>query len=424
MRKYKFSENIRINYKDKFAILASEESRSWIKVSKECLDILKKFLELEYNHDEIIDSFEQEQDKQYFGMLLDKLLEIKVLKDKGDLNNNRMMSLDWFVTKRCNLTCSHCCVDALDSVRQDLLDTEDMLKIVDKIADIGLESITITGGEPLIRKDIWEIISYLRSKFNGKLGIMTNSLLINKDNIKHLKKFFDDISISIDGVDEESCSIIRGNNVYSRVIEKIQYLKSEGVENISVSAILPNNPIITDEFEKLNKRLGTKPMIRYFSYSGRAAKNHNTILKNMNQYLKKRNMGESDIINWARYIPYNKKEVLPGNCGACIENITVDVDGTLYPCNSLVSSKYGLGNLLEIADLKEYLIGLNVNRNKGYKNLRKLKNCSNEHCNSCNVKAFCWSCPAECEDLLQNKELFMKRCEQVRNKLTDVVWGE
>ncbi|MEG2159481.1 MAG: radical SAM protein, partial [Clostridia bacterium] len=78
-------------------------------------------------------------------------------------------------------------------------------------------------------------------------------LLINENNIDLFKRYFDSVSISIDGVDEESCKIIRGSNVFNKILEKIQLLKSHDFNEISLSAVLPNNYQLIEEFNKLNK---------------------------------------------------------------------------------------------------------------------------------------------------------------------------
>ena len=80
--------------------------------------------------------------------------------------------------------------------------TQEWTGIIDKIVDIEPGGIVLTGGEPLLRKDFFEIIRYLRSKYNGKVALATNATLINDDNVKLLAELIDKFDISIDGVDE------------------------------------------------------------------------------------------------------------------------------------------------------------------------------------------------------------------------------
>ncbi len=423
MNVYKFSDDLRVVHNEKLVILASEESRAWIKISDECFDILNKVLEMNLNHSEILECFELESDKVYFDNLLKNLYEINVLKNKDDENSRKIESLYLILTDRCNLACTHCCANAPDLTAEDELDTEAMYEIIDKMVQLNPSSITISGGEPLVRPDIWIIMEYLKSKFDGKIDIMTNGLLINEDNINNIKKYFNSVSISIDGVDEESCKIIRGNNVFKNVIKKVEFLKANNFNKISLSAVLPNNENVRREFEKLNKNLGTKSAIRHFSHQGRAGENHKKIAEHMNKYLRDRNMEEKNIIDWKAYISTDKRDIRTGACGGCESTLSIGSDGEIYPCNLLMDSNYSIGNILEINDIVSYINNMKIDSNKGYKAFIDLKQCNNNKCIDCSVKSFCWSCPAECDDFLGKEDIFEDRCDQVKSKLMSVVWG-
>lgn len=100
----------------------------------------------------------------------------------------------WEITKKCNLNCIHCYNNS--SIHNDYgLKTVDCYKIMDKLD--GIRNITFTGGEAIIRKDIGEIISYARNKFDN-LILQTNGKLIAKTSDSFLQKF-DEIDISIYG---------------------------------------------------------------------------------------------------------------------------------------------------------------------------------------------------------------------------------
>lgn len=420
---YKYTECLRVTHKDNLVILASEESREWIKISDECFTILNKVLEMNLNHSEILECFELETDKVYFDSLLEKLYGMRILKNKEEKTSRKIEELYLIVTDRCNLSCTHCCAGAPDLTSKDGLDTDAMCKIIDKILQLSPSNVTISGGEPLVRSDIWVIMEYLKSKFNGNVDIMTNGLLINEGNINYIKKYFDNISISVDGVDEESCKIIRGNNVFKNVIKKIEFLKSNGIENISTSAVLPNNESIRQEFEKLNYDLGTKPIFRHFSHKGRAGENYKKISVQMNEYLRNRNMKEKSIIDWQAYISTDKRDIKTGSCGGCESTLSIGSNGEIYPCNLLMDPVYSIGNILEIEDIVSYINNMKIDSNKEYKAFIDLKQCNNDKCRDCSVKSFCWTCPAECDDFLGKENLFEDRCNQVKPKLTSVVWG-
>ena len=420
---YKYTNNLRITTKDDLVILGCEDSKNWIKISSESFNILNKVLEMNLNHSEILECFELEKDKKYFDELIKKLYEAKILINKNIMTRRNISAVYFILTNRCNLSCTHCCADALDLNSVDDLDTYSIFKLIDKVAALNPENIVISGGEPLVRDDIWEIMEYIKERCSSTIEIMTNGLLINENNIDYFKRYFDSASISIDGVDEESCKIIRGSNVFNKVLKKIQLLKNHDFNKISLSAVLPNNYQLIEEFKKLNQDLGTDAMVRYFSYKGRAGENLNLITQEMNKYLKSRNMEERKITEWCSYFPEDKKDICIGGCSGGESVLTIGSNGEMYPCNLLMDQKYSLGNMLEIEDINSYMNNMNTHSNRGYKAFVDLKLCNNNKCKSCSVKDFCWNCPAECDDILSKDDIFKERCDEIKEKLVSVVWG-
>ena len=115
----------------------------------------------------------------------------------------------------------------------------------------------------MLRKDFFEILKYLKSKYDGKVSISTNGTFINNKNVDQLSKHTDQIDISVDGVDEETCSLVRGSGVFNKVIESVNLLKSRGFNNISLSmAFGDRNAHLESQFIELNECLGTIPIVR------------------------------------------------------------------------------------------------------------------------------------------------------------------
>ncbi|MBI5871581.1 radical SAM protein, partial [archaeon] len=116
--------------------------------------------------------------------------------------------LDLNITNRCNFRCVHCAFDSgmrtmnefsLNKIRQILIDTK----------KLGGERIDITGGEPTIRKNIFEIIKIAKS-LGYKVELVTNGSLLNKKGLLRLKTIgLDSIAVSLDGSDYGKYSRIR-----------------------------------------------------------------------------------------------------------------------------------------------------------------------------------------------------------------------
>lgn len=217
-------------------IIANRDTGSWIRISRQCRDIVCTACEFSLTNSEILESLADDEDRIYINELLKKLKELGVI---GDEEKEEVIDVVYLLlTNRCNLKCIHCCADAADEnseVYRREMSTQEWTGIIDKIVDIEPGGIVLTGGEPLLRKDFFEIIRYLRSKYNGKVALATNATLINDDNVKLLAELIDKFDISIDGVDEESCSIVRGKGAYDKVINSVHLLKKNDVKEITLS---------------------------------------------------------------------------------------------------------------------------------------------------------------------------------------------
>lgn len=112
------------------------------------------------------------------------------------------------VTSKCNLNCGFC-FRRLNIVE---VGTEKLCKTVSQLKEIGVETIILTGGEPLLRDDIVDIFKFIK-KNNMKTVLQTNGLLL-KEKLKELSPYLDWLSLSLDGDNSEIASKMRGNKHY------------------------------------------------------------------------------------------------------------------------------------------------------------------------------------------------------------------
>lgn len=108
----------------------------------------------------------------------------------------------WNLLRRCNLTCKHCYATSTDTHFKGELDTAEALQVIDDLHVAGVRVLVLSGGEPLMRPDIFELSHYAASK-GFFLALSTNGTLITEDNIEEIAKVgFDYVGISIDGLAE------------------------------------------------------------------------------------------------------------------------------------------------------------------------------------------------------------------------------
>ena len=104
----------------------------------------------------------------------------------------------WEITRRCNLFCAHCRASAADEEYEGELSTEEAFRLVDQIAEVAKPILILTGGEPLMRPDIFEIGKYAHSK-GFRVVIGTNGTLVTEEIAERIKEVpISRISISID----------------------------------------------------------------------------------------------------------------------------------------------------------------------------------------------------------------------------------
>ena len=116
-------------------------------------------------------------------------------------DNRYFSSILWSITGKCNFKCRHCYMDAPDAQLGEL--SLDQIKTtIDQLADCGIRSIHITGGEPFVRPDFWEIIKYMLSREILIEKIYTNGWLLDKSVFEKFEelKIHPAISISFDGL--------------------------------------------------------------------------------------------------------------------------------------------------------------------------------------------------------------------------------
>ena len=150
------------------------------------------------------------------------------------------------VTSRCNALCDHCGSRCTASKR-DELSSQDFKKVLDNVAEnFGTKAImlNITGGEPLMRKDLFEITEYADS-LGFKWGLVTNGMLITDDVISKMKEtHMSTITISLDGMQKTHEEFRHVPGCFNRIISAIEKLKdSDFIEHIQVTFIATKNNI-------------------------------------------------------------------------------------------------------------------------------------------------------------------------------------
>lgn len=152
-----------------------------------------------------------------------------ILKGKGPL-----FILPWRCTQACTSNCLHCGF-ASNPPASDALGTEETKRIADKIYDFGATYFGISGGEPLLRKDLPEIIGYAKN-IGMNVSLITNGYFLDNQILDTLVRYGVRVSLSIEGR-EEINDAIRGKGAYTKAVSAMEKTSKAGLLDCLVATL-------------------------------------------------------------------------------------------------------------------------------------------------------------------------------------------
>ncbi len=145
------------------------------------------------------------------------------------------------ITDRCNLRCVYCMpAEGIPCIRhEEILTYEEIQTICEKMATLGLKHIKITGGEPLVRKECWNLIQKLKSIPSIEtVTLTTNGILLAEMAEKLVQAGVDGVNISLDTLDEtEYSQITRGGDV-KKVLEGLKTILNYPQVTVKINCVL------------------------------------------------------------------------------------------------------------------------------------------------------------------------------------------
>lgn len=173
-----------------------------------------------------------------------------VRQQRGKIMEYKPLTAVWEVTMGCNMRCGHCGSSCEDKLPGELT-TDEAFKLIDQIAELGLRWITISGGEPLMRRDLPQLVGRLHSK-SVDVNIITNGWLLSEDMAASLKKSgVSTVAVSIDGT-RRTHDKIRKEGSFERIQEAVRNSKAAGITVGAVTTVSNEN---LDELNELHNAL-------------------------------------------------------------------------------------------------------------------------------------------------------------------------
>lgn len=160
--------------------------------------------------------------------------------------------IDWAITSKCNLSCRHC-----RGFPESELSTERAKKLVAEIAELKPGWVIVEGGEPLLRDDLFELLS-LMQQHRLEVHLITNGMRLNSWIIAGLKRLGVKVMISIDGATRSTYEAIRNGASFERVIQSVRHCVKEGILEAINFSILKSNYAEIPALFKLAATMGVK----------------------------------------------------------------------------------------------------------------------------------------------------------------------
>jgi len=146
---------------------------------------------------------------------------------RASLKHPAPMVIAWETTRKCLLNCRHCRGSACNKDYEDELTTEECMAVIDSIASFSKPLLILSGGEPMLRDDIYDLAAYANSA-NLPVVLATCGHLLTPETVELSKKAgILAISASIDGADAETHDAFRGvPGSFDRVVTGLQYARA------------------------------------------------------------------------------------------------------------------------------------------------------------------------------------------------------
>jgi radical SAM protein with 4Fe4S-binding SPASM domain len=262
----------------------------------------------------------------------------------------------WEITSWCNLTCPHCYSAAARRPHNEM-GTEECKEVIDSMQEIGVSFIGWTGGEPLLREDLEELIEYARRK-GIKSNITTNAILLDSKRAKSLVKAGNRaIQISLDGSTPEKNAVMRRatEEEFYRIIEAMRICRSLNIRVYLAMLLGQENLDDGPEMIKLAKREGISS-IRFCGYTpigrGKGDKIKQRLcfserLPELLRFVEKVQADNSIITEFDTGFGPAPPEYTFHKCIAGVETFYLKGNGDIYPCTALLNKRFLVGNLRE-----------------------------------------------------------------------------
>ncbi|KAB1440471.1 radical SAM/SPASM domain-containing protein [Candidatus Galacturonibacter soehngenii] len=336
-KNYYLSENIKLLKIHSIWILSNFDNQSVIGLDEQGVTFWKQLENGNVNKKDIDNNEE----------LYNALFELGFLtQNKSNINKRELRITSAYVhlLNRCNLNCVGCySMNDERNIESDA--SADKWKLAfERLALAGVKSVVISGGEPLLRKDIIEILQYAKTVAKiENLSLITNGTVDFP--FEKLKGYVDAIAVSVDGYSKMSPTFIRDEGIFEKIIKTVSLIRDIGIEVCIVPTLHKKNYNTMKLYDKLAEELQVAISFSIFSVPNNEVFREyildDVALCKMAQDIVTLNAEVEDITTAGEGICAMK------SCGLGQDMISIDSKGNIYPCHILHDENLLLGNIFD-----------------------------------------------------------------------------
>lgn len=320
--------------------------------------------------------------KEISNDLFEALVELDFI-SQNEYKRNRqdeikLVSAYLHVTNRCNLHCLGCySFDSKRNCAEDL-SIEQLECAAMRLKKAELKSLVISGGEPFLRKDLPELLRYCRKIGIPEIFVITNGTL--EIDYGKYRGLVDEITVSVDGYSESCPPFIRDAGIFNKIVSGVEKIKKQDIPVSILPTLHKKNCGEVSKYMELAENLDVPLNFSLLSVCD-TAEFHDFLPIKEDLHTLAEALMDTGVPIQDVSAECNLEAGL--NCGAGKSIISIDTDGSIYPCHMLHTPELKMGNILE-TDLKKENLNHEAMNKVEHANVDQIKGC-----NSCEHRYFC-----------------------------------
>lgn len=297
-----------------------------------------------------------------------------------------------YTNNHCNLSCHHCLVSAGPHIKRDYLTFKEIKRVIDEVVSLGARRIYLTGGEPLLREDIFDILDCASSQ--AETILLTNGTLLTPERLKGVERFKERVifQVSLEGPNPDINDSIRGRGNFELAVKGIKGLLGIGINPIVTTTITQFNQHAIVDTTRFLDTLGIRyHHILWLHARGRTRDDTGLlvssqrlieIMRELREAAKGLNITVDNEVSLSTRVraKRGRKNDL---CDCCFDMFSIDADGGVYPCGALTGDRRFFCGSIKTGVREIWL------NSKVMQEIRGLTVQKKVDCNNCYLKFIC-----------------------------------